>query len=166
MKTLINAIKKGFFATFPGLDVKTVRKHLPKSVPTAKGYMKKIRKNLQSTGNALISSTNNAHEMTELDFHKGPNSRTYLMTCKVIEIPAPSNTTATDQTGRFLHWSSLGNLYVMVAYVRDANAIIAVPTKNRAEATLVSAYTQIYDGLCDQGLHPKLQITNNECPKA
>ena len=73
---------------------------------------------------ALISTTNNAHEMTELDLPKGPNSQTNLVTCKVIEIPAPSNATATDQTGRFLHRSSLGNLYVMVAYVRDANAIM------------------------------------------
>ena len=44
MNTWINAIDKGFFATFPGLDAQTVRKHLPKSVPTAKGHMKKIRK--------------------------------------------------------------------------------------------------------------------------
>ena len=53
----------------------------------------------------------------------------------------------------------------MVAYVWDANAILAAPIRNRSKATLVESYSMIYDQLKTVGLQPKFQICDNECPK-
>ena len=52
----------------------------------------------------------------------------------------------------------------MAAYVRDANAIAAIPIKNRNEASLLTAYSSLYDQLTSAGLTPTLQICDNECP--
>ena len=161
LDTLVKAIKAGYLTTFPGLTAQAVRKHLPKSIPTHKGHMRKARKNVRSTKSTL--TTINEPEMTAPDFPQEPSARTSLVTCKVVKIEEPTVMLATDQTGRFLYRSSQGNLYVMVAYVKDANAIITVLLKkNRAETTLVNAYSEVYNGLCDRGLNPNLQICGNE----
>ena len=47
--TWIAAIDNGFFATWPGLTADLVRKHLPKSMATAKGHLRQEQKNLRST---------------------------------------------------------------------------------------------------------------------
>jgi hypothetical protein len=39
IKTWTQAIDAGFFTTWPGLASALVRKHLPKSVATAKGHL-------------------------------------------------------------------------------------------------------------------------------
>ena len=158
------AVKKGFFATFPGLTPSLISKHLPPSIETAKGHRKKVNKNLRST--KLNSITENHHIMTALDYPTGTNARTNLVTFKTVIDYEPSGTVATDQTGRFPVRSSRGNQYLMVAYVRDANAILAVPIKNRNESSLVEAYNQIYDKLSFAGLKPIVQICDNECPRA
>ena len=158
------AVKNGFFATFPGLTPSLISKHLPPSIETAKGHRKKVNKNLRST--KLNSITANHHIMTALDYPTGTNARTNLVTFKTVIDYEPSGTVATDQTGRFPVRSSRGNQYLMVAYVRDANAILAVPIKNRNESSLVEAYNQIYDKLSFAGLKPIVQICDNECPRA
>ena len=114
--------------------------------------MRKVNKNVRSTAPTTSSfTTTTSPEMTASDHPTGTNAQTNLVTCKVVEFDEETGKIATDQTGRFPQRSSLGNLYVMVAYIRDANAIVAIPIKNRAEATLVSAYNIIYQGLCDRG---------------
>ena len=47
--TWIKAIDAGYFSTWPGLTSDLVRKHLPKSVATAKGHLRLDRKNVRST---------------------------------------------------------------------------------------------------------------------
>ncbi len=47
--TLINAIKKGWLSTFPGLTVEGVRKHLPKSIQTTMGHLHRYRQGVRST---------------------------------------------------------------------------------------------------------------------
>ncbi len=44
IKTWTQAIDAGFFTTWPGLTSALVRKHLPKSVATAKGHLRQDRK--------------------------------------------------------------------------------------------------------------------------
>ena len=46
--TWCKAIDKGHFITWPGLTSQLVRKHLPPSIPTAKGHLKQERQGLQS----------------------------------------------------------------------------------------------------------------------
>ena len=47
--TWCKAIRRGYFATFPGLTEKLVQKHLPKSDATTKGHQNQSRKNVRST---------------------------------------------------------------------------------------------------------------------
>ena len=125
--------------------------------------MKRYRKNVRST-QPTLTSIEEEPIMTELDFPTGTNSRTNLVTFKVIECETPTGCVATDQTGRFPVRSSEGNVYIMVAYVRDVNSILAEPMKNRAETTIVATYEKIYEALLQRGLKPVLQICDNECP--
>ena len=132
---------------------------------TSKGHLKQLRKNLRST-KLLNPATDEAQIMTALDYPSGPNARKNLVTFKTVTEYEPTGAVATDQTGRFPVRSSRGNQYLMVAYVRDANAILAVPIKNRNESSLVEAYNTIYDKLTNAGVKPVVQICDNECPKA
>ena len=47
--TWTKAIDAKFFATWPGLKSELLRKHLPKSLATAKGHLKQDRQNIRST---------------------------------------------------------------------------------------------------------------------
>ena len=49
-----------------------------------------------------------------------------------------------DLTGVFPHKSSRGNLYVMVMYDYDINAILFEPTKNRQTETIGDALLNIH----------------------
>ena len=49
VSTWTTAIDSGNFCTWPGLSSAAVRKHLDKSIGTAKGHMKQTRKGLRST---------------------------------------------------------------------------------------------------------------------
>ena len=53
--TLIKAIKKNHFKSWPGLTAKLVSKSLPDSVATAKGHMNQERQGLQSTKGNISS---------------------------------------------------------------------------------------------------------------
>ena len=48
-QTLIQAIKKGYFATCPYLTTNLINKHLPQSMATSKGHMHQTQKNLEYT---------------------------------------------------------------------------------------------------------------------
>eukprot|EP00957_Ditylum_brightwellii_P128091 9769779-Ditylum_brightwellii.AAC.1 len=45
----IKTIKQGHFPTWPGLTAEMVKKHLPKTIASAKGHLQQQRKNLRST---------------------------------------------------------------------------------------------------------------------
>ena len=49
ISTFIQAIKKGNFLSWPGIESILFKKHLPKSMATTKGHLYQERKNLQST---------------------------------------------------------------------------------------------------------------------
>ena len=44
-----NSINAGYFTMWPGLTSELVRKHLPKSLATAKGHLKQTEQNVRST---------------------------------------------------------------------------------------------------------------------
>ena len=85
-----------------------------------KGHAKRIRKHVRSKKSPIKMTV----ETTE------PSTRTNLVT-----FGTRTNTAemATDQKGKFHNKSSKGHQYIMVAYVRDPNAILAQPIKNRTE---------------------------------
>ena len=65
--------------------------------------------------------------------------------------------------GRFPNKSSREHQYIMVAYDHDNNEILAEPIKSRAAEELLRAIKAIHIHLRDRGLHPALQILDNEC---
>jgi len=48
-ETFLGAIRKGNYATWPGLNVKMMSRHFPESIETKKGHMKGARQGIQST---------------------------------------------------------------------------------------------------------------------
>ena len=149
------AIDAGYFATWPGLTAKRVRKHLDKAIATSKGHMKQIRQGLRSTKQKEPSV------MTAPPPNEIEGARTGELFCKTVELTGKNYT---DQTGRFPVTSSKGSKYVMVAYNYDCNAILAEPIQSRSEASLVRAHQKIHAHLSERGLKPKLIILDNECP--
>jgi hypothetical protein len=100
--TWIKAIDAGFFTTWPGLTSKLVKKHLPKSLATAKGHLRQERQGLRSTQPKPVTLA-----IPDPD----PDTRTHLVFMQPIEI---TGKIYSNQTGRFPLTSSQGNKYIMV----------------------------------------------------
>ena len=71
-----------------------------------------------------------------------------------------------NQTVNFPITSSIGNKYIMVMFVDDANVILAEPLKSRSERDIVNAMIKLHTYLTDRGFKPKTRIIDNECPEA
>ena len=84
ISTWCDAIDKGFFATWPHLTSKMVRKYLPQSEATTKGHQHRSPKKTRST---------KEKEITKLDKKITIIPQTYEIT----------NCIYTDQTGKFPH---------------------------------------------------------------
>ena len=158
VQTWTKAIDAGFFTTWPGLTSAMVRKHLPKSMATAKGHLKQDRQNVRST-QPKPTTTTTTPAMTTVDSHQGTAVRTQ---CAFVQTVCLSCRVYSDQTGRFPQTSSRGNKYVMVFYDYDSSAILAEPLKSRAEAELLRAFKKLHALLSDRGFHPnyKSSTTN------
>jgi len=156
--TWIVAIDAGFFTTWPGLTSDLVRKHLAKSIATAKGHMRKKKMNIRSTKSLPPPSAptkNTPAEMTS------KHDRTSVVHFKPMQI---TGKISTDQMGRFPKTSSNGTKYVMACYVHDTNGILTECLKSRDDKELTRAFTVLYDYLVARGLTPKIQLLDNECP--
>lgn len=141
VSTWIDAIAAGFFATWPGLTVDLVRKHLPPSEATTLGHMRQTYQNTRSTQPKTESCSNLVYAATF----------------------QPTGHIYSDQTGRFPHTSSRGNKYIMIVYDYDSNAILAEPMKSKAEAEMIKTYRKMHATLTSRGLKPILQTLDNEC---
>jgi hypothetical protein len=163
VKTWTQAIDAGFFATWPGLTSALVRKHLPKSVSTAKGHLRQDRKNVRSTQSPAIIPA--VLQPTVLPTSDSPQDSTVRSNCTFSKVVSVTGKVYSDQTGRFPQTSSRGNKYIMVFYDYDSSAILAEPLKSRSESELLRAFTKLHQTLADRGLQPALHILDNECPK-
>jgi len=139
-----------------------ISKHLPKSLATAKGYMKLARKNMRST-TALPSPP-------PLQPVSPPTTTPFSLAIKTqtahFKVLEPKNLIASDLTGRFPVVSSKSMNYIMVCYVDDANGILIRQMKNRSEAEQIWVYTDIFNHLVQRGLRPRVHRIDNECPQA
>jgi hypothetical protein len=164
IKTWTQAIDAGFFTTWPGLTSTLVRKHLPKSVATAKGHLRMDRKNVRSTKPDLpqpstepVSTTTSAHILD------ASNVRTHCAFTKIVSL---TGKVFSDQTGRFPQTSSRGNKSIMIFYDYDSNAILAEPLKAHSGAELLRAFTKLHQTLAEHGRPTSLHILDNECPQS
>ena len=79
VKTYTHAKKMNWLSTFPGLSVKAVQKHLPKSDQTPMGHLHQIRKNIQSTTKITLDMIlNETDDEPLLDPHKKLTTRSIM----------------------------------------------------------------------------------------
>ena len=119
--TWIAAIDAGFFSTWPGLTSDLVRKHLPKSLSTAKGHMQKTKMNIRSTKTNPLPSISEDTDVDSADMTTTNKVRKSEVLFRPLQI---TGKIATDQMGRFPKTSSNGSKYIMCAYVNDKNGIL------------------------------------------
>ena len=160
LSTWLKAIAHGFFATWPGLTVPIVKRHLPKSTITAKGHLDQQRANQRST-EAITPSTDAI-------------TRCIMPTSNPTQIPSPrfhdiyadcqpiTGKIFSDLPGRFVVPSSRGHNYLLIVYDHDSNAILAEPLKNRSAKSIVDGFKVLYNILLSRGLKPQLQRLDNE----
>ena len=96
--TWLKVIDNNFYTTWPGLTSTLVKKHLTKSMSSAKGHLNLTRQNVRSTKPPTATPTPNPTIMKNDVPSKGPHIRTNLVTIKCIDL---SGKIATDQTGHF-----------------------------------------------------------------
>ena len=158
--TWLKAIKKGFYASWPGLTVTAARKHFPESEETQKGHMKKQKTGIRSTKKQLIqpSSESDMSEPRPPQSKKKDVMIKILDTCDELQMKIFS-----DQTGRFPKRSCRGYQYIMVLCEIDSDAILVEPMRNRTAGEMIRAYQVIINRLRDAGIQPKQHILDNEC---
>jgi hypothetical protein len=160
--TLIQAIENGNFSSWPGFTASNVSKYYTRTIATSKGHMVQTRQNTISTQpKQQKSPTEEIDEATREDFAPKENSP---------QCTHEAYTTITDMhskvyaylTGRFSTTSSRGNIYMLILYENDANAMLAESMKSKADAEAVIAYTILYKQLTDYGIIPNFQIMDNK----
>jgi hypothetical protein len=160
--TWTKAIKQDFFKTWPVLTAPVVSKHLPKSVATAMGHMDQQRKNVRST---KPKPKNTQDDDGINDTNPPVEDTTQLAFANVVELSECEGKSYSDLTGRFPVQSELGNLYVLVLYAYDANAILVEPLKNRSDAEQLRAYKVIIKR-ANRGSKLQTHWMDNEASKA
>jgi hypothetical protein len=190
--TFQQAIKKGFFKTWPGLTTQLVEKHLTTSTATVKGHLVQERANLQSTKvpipanihpidslcektSALSlepTTTSNPHSATNItdtnsateDFYPIPDVPNKRSNKVIYAVIDRSDMSVgyIDACGRFPQRSSSGNEYIIVAYHYDGNAILATATKDRTAQSLTNAWESIHKQLESSGNSPDIYVLDNE----
>jgi hypothetical protein len=82
----------------------------------------------------------------------------------IVEFNETEGKSYSDLTGRFPCKSDRGNLYVLVIYVYNDNAILVEPIKNRSEPEQIKAYKKLLDR-AEQGSTIKMHWMDNEASK-
>ena len=158
-KTWIEAINRNAYASWPGLTATAVRKYFPESDETMKGHSKGQRQGIRSTqtASAVEAEQENTSASTE------PETTEALLYVGVYSMQEMREQAMfTDQTGKLPVMSVRGNEYIMVCYESKSNAILMEPMKSRKEGDMIKAYRAIMTRIKAAGIHPKLQILDNE----
>jgi hypothetical protein len=154
---LINAIKKGHIATWPGLTEEAINKHLKMTPATAMGHMNQKRQNIRST-NKEVKPLSEDEDITP----SGKGERTHLVFAVVLD----QGQIYTDLTGNFPARSSTGNNVLMVCYSYDANYMRTIVIKSNSGAEWARAFGIVFDEMIAKVFKPKLQTKDNEASAA
>ena len=128
--TWLKAIEAGYFTTWPGLTTELVRRHLPKSMATAKGHLREEHQVLRSTKTTPTSHLSENSIKPVITTNNQPSIQTHWVYMEPIEL---TGQIYSDQTGKFPITSSRGTKYIMIVYDFDSNAILSEPLKSRNE---------------------------------
>ena len=162
LTTMEAALRKGFLTNFPGLTMKSLRKHPPKSRATVKGHLDQMRQNVRSTQirttQPIIDTTNDhfPSDMAHID-------NTATIFADMLDVPDVTGKIFTDQPGKFVTPSSSGHNYIFILYDYDSNAILAQPMPTRSAPSILKAYKILHAKLVAAGRRPRIQRIDNEC---
>ena len=157
--TFTRAIQNNHFITWPGLTVKLINQHLPKSIYTHLGRLKTEKQGLQS-----IKEIDKSHDSEDyFPSSPQPNNKSKEVCYAVYK--SNDITGYMDLTGRFPKTSSSGNHYILVGYNYDGNYIHAEPIKNRHGYTITQAWQTIHHMFEKAAAAPTIYVIDNEVSK-
>jgi hypothetical protein len=181
LSTWYEALDRGHFVTWPGLDAATARRHPPRSWAEKVGHLDQERKNQRSSKQTQLGKEpssrsaalpapnhNTTGEESSDDRHPsagdGPaprRERFIWANCATM-----TGQQYMDATGRFLVPSTVGNLYMLVIYDEDSNSIHVEVMKDRSSAQYVAAFDRAFKHFSAAGFRPRLQRLDNEASHA
>ena len=174
VSTFLNAIKKGFLLSWPGIELIT-ESDLAPSLATAKGHLNQERKNLQSTKSSPPSllqhesvppsnaPSNALSDTPSADANNPHPSTPPKKTQECFSVIHPFDKKAySDLAGRYPHMSSRRNQYIMVVYDYDSSGILVHPLKNRTVGEITKAWQHLHARLERHSNAPRLYILDNE----
>ena len=153
--TWLEAIKRGYYHSWPGLSYETAARYCPTADETIKGHMAQSRQHIRSTTQPTPRTLGLSNELT-------PNTATN--TVDLLEIPLSK--LFTDDTGRFPIRARSGNQYLMVAYHQQTNAILVRPFASKADTHRIPTYEAIMAKFTSRGQMVNLHILDNEASAA
>ena len=153
--TFHKAVKNKHFLSWSGLDPQLIQKHLPYSIATAKGHLKRERSHLQSTSKQSSSSPSMITAgLDDLELHRlhsdyfpppvNAEEKTNQVIYSVLETSSKQGKAYMDLTGKFPVKSARGYQYILIAYHYDSNAILAKPIKNCQAQTIANAWEELH----------------------
>ena len=152
---LLQAIRDGFFASWPLFTYENVSKYLVETLATIEGHLKRTRKGLRSTQRGRAIKMEKEDPVVQ-------EEKTNELCAIVLDADTMEGTVCTDQTGSFPHTSSAGHKCIFVFCSCDANSIHMVPMKTRNADEMETAFQKTYNLLEKRGIKPKLNIVDNE----
>jgi hypothetical protein len=154
-RTWVRAIKRNFYAGWPGLTAKWVLRHLGPNEHTTNGHMRLVSQGVQSTSRPprkRKTSRTRQHALTI----------TVIPTDELKSDPDLTGLIGTDLPGRYPITSAQGHKYIFVLYDEDTNYIHAEPIKSRSAEDLVDGFKRCYKALTDNKFKARVIRLDNE----
>jgi hypothetical protein len=150
--TWLEAVKRGAYASWPGLTYELASRYCPDADETIKGHMAQPRQHIRSTKQPTLTTRHT------------PIAATSAATIEIHTVPI--NRIFTDDTGRFTPRSRSGNQYIMIALHTASNAILVQPFASKHDSHRIPAYNKMYERLAAAGSAPTMHILDNEASAA
>jgi hypothetical protein len=166
--TWTKAINLGFFKSVPLLTSNNLQHNLPKLIAMAMGHLDQQHKNVRSTKK---KARPNDKEVKEFVNNNNTNpitdSTTNMAYATILDMDdeASMGKSYSDLMGRFPAKSQHGNLYILILYTCNDNAILAKPLKTRSDADQLKAYKAILTR-ARQGMALNMHWMDNEASTA
>ena len=154
--TITQAIKNGYFDTWPNLTIDLINNHLPPLMEKYKCHMHQTRKSINST---------NQQEPIKLEEPpmKPLAQRTNTEFTNIIN---HKRKIGTDITGKCPVTSNRVNKYLFLSYEYDSNSILILPMKAISDSELIWVFKDLYEHLLNMGIKPAYMKMDNEDPPA
>jgi hypothetical protein len=152
--TWLAAVKRGAYASWPGLTPVLIARYCPDADETRRGHTAQPRQHIRSTQQPTMAPTVRPSQQTQ------PVSPT-------VEIHEIALTQLfTDDTGRFHPRAQSGNQYIMVGLHSASNAILVRPFATKHDTHRIPAYQELFSRLALAGAPPTTHIMDNEASAA